>query len=99
VGERDGTNLFVDRVSLSEYKVTTEQPCEKGIMRSSLPTVQFPLEEKKGLVNGDEFCEIHGMLFWCAQDDFEPLVPTAGFFFSKFKWSERDGGVRCENEI
>ncbi len=61
--ETTGTNLFVDRVSLSEYKVTTAQPCEKGIMRSSLPTVQFPLKKKKRLVNGDEFCEIRGMLF------------------------------------
>jgi len=44
-------------------------------MRSSLPTVYFPLEEKQRLVNRDEFCEIRSMLFRCAQDDLEPLVP------------------------
>jgi hypothetical protein len=36
---KDGTNLFIDRVSLSEYEVTTEQPRKKGIMWSPLPTV------------------------------------------------------------
>jgi hypothetical protein len=61
------TNLFIDRVTLSEYEVTTEQPRKKGIMRSlSLPTVYFPLDEKQRLVNRDEFCEIRSMLFRCA---------------------------------
>lgn len=32
-------NLFVDRVTLSEHEVTTEQPRKKGIMRSFLPSV------------------------------------------------------------
>lgn len=66
----DGTNLFIDRVTLSEYKVTTEQPRNERIMRSllSFPTaaVQFPLEEKKRLVNCDEFGEVRSMLFRCA---------------------------------
>jgi hypothetical protein len=80
-GNNDGTNLLIDRVTLSEHDVTTEQPREKGIMRPlSLPTVQFPLEEKQRLVNRDEFSEIRCMLFRCAQYDFEPLVPTFGFF-------------------
>lgn len=72
----EGTNLFVDRVTLSEYEVTTEQPRKKGIMRSPLPSVQFPLEDKQRLVNRDEFCQIRGMLFRCAQNDSEALVPT-----------------------
>lgn len=76
----DGTNLFIDCVTLSEYEVTTEQPRNEGIMRSllSLPTpaVQFPLEEKKRLVNCDEFGEVRSMLFRCTQYDYEPLVPT-----------------------
>jgi hypothetical protein len=54
--DNEGTNLFVDRVTLSEYEVTTEQPRKKGIMRSSLPTVQFPLKDKQRLVDRDEFC-------------------------------------------
>jgi hypothetical protein len=36
---RGGTNLFIDRVSLSEHEVTTEQPGEKGIVWSPLATV------------------------------------------------------------
>lgn len=73
---KDGTNLFIDRVSLSEHEVTTEQPRKKGIMWSCLFTVYLPLEEKKRLVNCDEFGEIRSMLFRCAQDDFDPLEPT-----------------------
>jgi hypothetical protein len=71
-----GTNLFIDRVTLSEHEVTAEQPRKKGIMRPSLPTVHFLLEEKQRLVNRDEFREIRGVLFRRAQDDLEPLVPT-----------------------
>jgi hypothetical protein len=40
VGIKTGdTNLFVDRVALSEHEVTTEQPREKGIMRPRLAAV------------------------------------------------------------
>jgi hypothetical protein len=77
-----GTNLFIDRVTLSEHDVAAEQPRKKGIMRSlSLPTVQTPLEHKQRLVNRDEFGEIRRMLFRCAQYDFEPLAPTIFILF------------------
>ena len=79
--DNEGTNLFIDRVTLSEHEVTTEQPRKKGIMRSSLPTIQFPLYDKQRLVNRDEFCQIRRMLLRCAQYDSEPLVPTFFFFF------------------
>jgi hypothetical protein len=56
------TNLFIDRVTLSEHDVTAKQPREKRIvLSSSLATVQFPLEQKQRLVNRDEFCEIRGV--------------------------------------
>lgn len=70
------TNLFVDRVALSEYEVTTEQPREKGIMRSRLAAVQLPLDEQEGLVDGDEFREIRRVLLRRARDGFQPGEPT-----------------------
>jgi hypothetical protein len=78
----EGTDLFIDRVTLSEHDVTTEQPRKKGIMRPRFPSVQFPLEEEQRLVNRDEFGEIRSMLFRCAQYHSEPLVPTIFFFKS-----------------
>jgi hypothetical protein len=87
------TNLFVNRVTLSEYEVTTEQPRKKGIMRSSLPTVHFLLKDKERLVNRDEFCQIRRVLFRRAQYDSEPLVP-ANFFFYKWKNKKKRVGER-----
>lgn len=72
----DGTNLFVDRVALSEYDVTAEQPREKGVMRTRLAAVQLPLEEQERLVDRDEFREVRRVLSRRARDGFETRPPT-----------------------
>lgn len=74
--EENGTDLFVDRVALSENKVTAEQPRKKGIMWSFLPTVHLPLEEQERFVDRDKFCEIHCVLLCRTEDGFEPRMPT-----------------------
>ena len=70
------TNLFVDRVALSEYDVTAEQPREKGVMRTRLAAVQLSLEEQERLVDRDEFREVRRVLSRRARDGFETRPPT-----------------------
>jgi hypothetical protein len=41
------TDLFVDRVALSENEVAAEQPRKKRILLPFFPTVQLPLEEQE----------------------------------------------------
>ena len=74
--EDEDTNLFVDRVAFSKYEVTTEQPREKGIMRSDLAVIQFPLDKQERLVDGDEFREIRRVLLRRARDGLQPREPT-----------------------
>ena len=76
------TNLFVDRVALSEYDVTAEQPREKGVMRTRLAAVQLPLKEEERLVERDEFREVRRVLPRRARDGLEPRAPTFGLRLS-----------------
>ena len=83
MGVTTDTNLFVDRVALSEYDVTAEQPREKGVMWTRLAIVQLPLEEQERLVDRDEFRKVRRVLSRRARDGFEPRPPTLllQFFF------------------
>ena len=45
LGRKKKTDLFVNRVALSENKVAAEQPRKKGIVGPLFPAVQLPLEK------------------------------------------------------
>ena len=73
-GER--TDLLVDRVTLSENKVTAEQPRKKGIVCPLFPAIQLPLEEQECLIDRDKFAKIRRVLLRRAEDGFEARRPT-----------------------
>ena len=59
-------------------------------MRSSLATVQLPLEEQERLVDRDELGEVRRVLRRRARDGLEPLAPTFAFVeFDTFRTKER----------
>ncbi len=74
VGEK--TDLFVDRVALSENDVAAEQPREKGIVWPFFPAVQLPLEEQECLIDRDKLGEIYRVCLRRAENDFEPRRPA-----------------------
>lgn len=76
VGEKKETDLFVNRVALSENKVAAEQPRKKGIVRPLFPAVQLPLEKHECLIDRDEFAKIRPMQLRRVEDAFEARPPA-----------------------
>jgi len=80
VGYKRGekTDLFVDRITLSENEVAAKHPREKVIVWPLLPTVKPPLKEQEYLIDRDKLGEIHRVLLRRAENDFESRRPAKG---------------------
>jgi hypothetical protein len=76
LGRKKKTDLFVNRVTLSENKVAAEQPRKKGILCPLFPAVQLPLEKQECLIDRDKFAEIRRVQLRCAEDGFEARRPA-----------------------